>query len=213
MEALFRSYRLEERNRASLRLGLILVIPVLALLGCSFGAKPRVTAIPLDAEQLQVYGDFLDTFSALHFKRLANQTAPFKPSDLPESCAEGIALENQADAGRILHRFDPQVTKDRDLILVDPVDQATMLQRKESEARLNGDNSNEGRLKITEKISSESGFLVLTEIVFDKKHQFAVLKYLYFCGSHCKHGGTLVMEKVESSWTAKTRRPCTMIVN
>jgi hypothetical protein len=190
----------------------ILVVSIIA--GCRASAKPELSIATLSAEKLEVYGDFLDTFSSLHFGRLANQTAPLILSDVPQGspCIEGIDLEDQEEARRILHRIAPGITEGRNLILVDPIEQARILEQKESES-VRSDASKEDKLKTVENISSQYGFLTLSEIAFDKKHQFAVVKYLYFCGSHCKHGGTLVMEKVGTSWSAKTRRPCTMIVN
>jgi hypothetical protein len=59
---------------------------------------------------------------------------------------------------------------------------------------------------------SELNFLVLSEIAFDKKHQFAVVKYLLMCGEHCASGVTLVMEKVDGKWTESSRRPCALLI-
>jgi hypothetical protein len=69
----------------------------------------------------------------------------------------------------------------------------------------------------TKKQTTHSGndlnFLVLSEIVFDVKHQFALLKYLVVCGHHCDSGATLIMEKIDGHWAASSRRPCAMFVN
>ena len=164
---------------------------------------------------MQVYGDFLDASSALHFKRLANQTAPFVPSDLPEGsfCVQGLELEDQFSAQKVRHRFGVEITKGRDLLLVDPIEQAKSLQQREATLKNKSGGSKEELAKISESVASDYGFLVLTEIVFDKSRRFAVLKYLYFCGTHCDYGATFVMEKVGTSWTEKTRRPCTQIIN
>lgn len=184
-------------------------------IGCRSKSEPQLAALPLSAEQIQVYRNFLEAFSSLRFRRLANQTAPFLQADLPEGspCVQGIDLEDQSSARKELHRFGPEITNQEDIILVDPVEQARLLEEKESELTIPSNATKEDKLKITEKLAFEYGFLGLSEIVFDKKHQFAVLKYVYFCGTHCKHGGTLVLEKVGSSWSAKTRRPCTLLIN
>lgn len=183
--------------------------------GCNSKAQPQLADAPLDAEQVRVYRDFLDIFSALHFRRLANQTAPFVPADLPPGspCVDGIVLQDQSSARRILHRFSADILNGRDLQLVDPIEQARILEQKEAEAKSHGEKSKEELVKITERIASDYGFLALSEIAFDQTKKFAVLKYLYFCGSRCKHGGTLVMEKVGSSWTANTRKPCTTVIH
>ena len=199
----------------SQRFALVFMLAIAMTLGCNSKAQPQLADTSLDAEQVRVYRDFLDIFSALHFRRLANQTAPFAPTDLPPGspCVDGIVLQDQSSARRILHRFNADILKGRDLLLVDPIEQARILEQKEGEAKSHDDKSKEELLKITESIASDYGFLALSEIVFDRTQKFAVLKYLYFCGPRCKHGGTLVMEKVGSSWTANTRRPCTTIIN
>jgi hypothetical protein len=197
------------------RFASVLAVAIAMTLGCNWTGKPQLEDPPLNAERVRVYGDFLDIFSSLHFRRIANQTAPFAPSDLPQGspCVHGMVLENQSSARRVLHRFGPEIISGRDLILVDPIEQARILEQKEIEGKSHGDKSQEELIKMTERVASDYGFLALSEIVFDQTHRFAVLKYLYFCGSRCKQGGTLVMEKVGSSWTASTRRPCTTIIN
>jgi hypothetical protein len=59
---------------------------------------------------------------------------------------------------------------------------------------------------------AHSNVLVLSEIVFDTKHRFALVKYLLLCGEHCLSGSTLVMEKVDNEWIASSRRPCAMFI-
>lgn len=202
-------------SRVILTLGLLLAVTQIYLMGCRSSAQTKVELSTLSSEQLQVYGDFLDEFSALHFKRLANRTAPLTSDDLPEgsACIRGLSLENQSRGGKALHQFDSEISKGRDINLVDPIAQAKTLQQMDEERSAQNAQSTGKSGKSTDIIASEYGFLALSEIVFDKNHQFAVLKYMYFCGARCKQGSTLVMEKVGTSWTAKTRRPCTMIIN
>ena len=57
-----------------------------------------------------------------------------------------------------------------------------------------------------------SSFLVLSEVAFDKTHQYAVLNYVFVCGTQCKTSQTFVMERVGAQWKVKGR-PCTMTVN
>ena len=56
-------------------------------------------------------------------------------------------------------------------------------------------------------------FLIFSEIAFNAKHTFTIVKYLLVCGEHCDSGATLVMEKADGRWTTSSRRPCAMFVN
>ena len=83
----------------------------------------------------------------------------------------------------------------RELRLIGPDEMSKVLENPPSEA--SGKNRN---------------ILVLSEIVFDTKHQFAVLKYELVCGHYCGSGARLVMEKVNGQWTTSARRPCAQFV-
>ena len=44
-------------------------------------------------------------------------------------------------------------------------------------------------------------------------HHFAVLKYVFLCGSRCNSAAILVLEKVDPQWTTQNRRPCSFAMN
>ena len=169
------------------------LLAVVLVSGLRAGDKPVLSRTPLNEEQLSVYRGFLDKFSVLHFKNLSSVTIPFDFKGFPESrpCLNGIELENVSASLRTAHKFGLEITEGRELKLVSPVEQSKVLQQKPT----------------NENAPNES-FLVFSEIVFDTKHQLAVLKYLVVCGRHCVHGATLIMEKVDGRWTANPRRPC-----
>src|SRR6202035_3765547 len=152
MDLRFPSHRIRrvKLNTAFLSFTLMCALASSMALGCRSSAKPQLATSPLSAEQLQVYSDFLETFSALHFRRLANQTVPFVPSDLPQGspCVQGIDLEGQSDAWKVLHRFGAEITNGKDLILVDPVEQAKLLEQKESEGATQANATKENKLKV-----------------------------------------------------------------
>jgi hypothetical protein len=178
--------------------------------GCWSQDKPIVTSSPLSEEQLSVYRGFLDKFSFLHFRNLANFTVPFDFKGFPDGrpCLRGIELESHSEALRTAHRLGPEITKGRDVRLVNPLEQGKLFQQRDA-------SSGKRKEKLTEdavKTSSDLDYLVLSELVFDTKHQFAVVKYLSVCGQHCVSGGTLVMEKVDGKWAVSSRRPCAMFV-
>ena len=65
-----------------------------------------------------------------------------------------------------------------------------------------------GSTKDASSLRKDLGILALSEIVFDNTHHFAILKYVFLCGSHCNSGAIFVLlGKVGDRWTA-SRRPC-----
>ncbi len=168
--------------------------------------KPVVIHSPLSEEQLSVYRGFLEKFSSIHLRNLANITLPFDFNGFPEGrpCLRGIKLENSSGLLRKAHTFGPEITTGIDLRLVDPLEQGKLIQQRDGPSG----NQKEKLTADAQSISAALDYLALSEIAFDTKHQFAVLKYLIVCGQHCVSGATLVMEKKDGKWTASSRRPC-----
>ena len=177
------------------------------VLACGAQSKPAYSGPPLTEEQLSVYRGFLDKFSALHTKNLSNTTVPLDFNGFPDGrpCLSGIELEKPSDALKTAHGFGPEITEGRELILVDPVEQTKLLKQRDA-ASSNQPNQ-------AAQSGNNLNFLVFSEIAFDTKHKFAVVKYLRVCGEHCVSGATLVMEKIDGRWTTSSRRPCAMFVN
>ena len=188
--------------------GLCLVLLFAVTTSCQ--DKPTLSHVPLTEEQASVYRAFLEKFSFLHVTNLANATAPFDFKGFPEGkpCLQGLELENVFTAMRTAHTFDSEFVRGTDLKLVNPLDQARLLEEKESHRGSQNGESN----KHIQKMDPNLSFHVLSEIVFDTKHDFAVLKHLIFCGQSCVTGETLVVEKVNDKWLVSSRRPCAMFV-
>jgi hypothetical protein len=123
-------------------------------------------------------------------------------------CLNGIELENVSEAQRIIHTFGPEITKGRDLKLVDRHEQIKLLKQRDTSPNV----SKEKVTADSKQTGSELNFLVLSEIAFDKKHQFAVVKNLLRCGEHCGGGATYVMEKVDGKWIASSRPACALLI-
>jgi hypothetical protein len=159
------------------------------------------------SNQFQRSKDANDKFSALHIKNLSKITIPLDFNGFPEGCPclTGIELESPSEFLNTAHVFGPEITKGRELNLVDPLEQTKLLKQP------SGNQVKESQNGQTN--GSELNFLLFSEIAFDAKHQFAVLKYLLVCGEHCVSGATLIMEKVNGRWTTSSRRPCAMLVN
>jgi hypothetical protein len=184
----------------------VLVLLVISLV-CGAQSKPVYSSPPLTEEQLNVYRGFLDKFSALHIKNLSKITLPLDFNGFPEGrpCLTGIELENSSDALKTAHAFGPEITKGRELNLVDPLEQTKLLKQRNT-ASANEPNQ-------AAQSGNDLNFLVFSEVAFDTKHKFAVVKYLLVCGEHCDSGETLVMEKIDGHWTTSSRRPCAMFVD
>lgn len=196
---------------ASGRIFLGFSVVVILVSGCRAQNKPVLSREPFSEGQLSVYRGLLDMLSAFHYKNLSTVSVPFDFTGFPETrpCLIGIELENISEAMRTIHTFGPEITKGRDLRLVDRHEQIKLLEQRDVSPTVPKEKLTAG----SQQTSSDLNFLVLSEIVFDKRHQFAVVKYLFRCGEHCGGGATRVMEKVDGKWVASSGRPaCALLI-
>ena len=162
--------------------------------GCSAQSRPARSSLPLDEARLKVYRAYLDILGpVLHVKNLADRTVLLDFRGFPSTrpCLKGIELENLSDE---THGFNPDTAKKWALDLVDRHEQLKLIASKD-------------------KPGPELNFLIFSEITFDRKHQFAVLRYLVVCGAHCDSGATRVMEKINERWVVSSRVVCAGFVN
>jgi hypothetical protein len=179
--------------------------------GCQSKEKPVVNTSPLTTEALDVYRALLNLLNSqptTQVKNLASQTSPFDISHVPAGsvCLQGIEFEKLSQSSGTVHSFSAEIAKVMALNLVEPAEQAKILQEKDSAS------PKQKRADDSAK-ATESGLLVVSEIAFDKTHQFAVLNYVFFGGSRFKYETTRVLEKVGGEWTTPVRRVCTVSVN
>jgi hypothetical protein len=191
-----------------MRLHKILAVGVvLFCLPCA--GMPQTSRAPLTSDQLQVYGDFIG--SSANFKYLSNKTFPLDLSSLAKDapCLQGFQLEVSDESTKAAHSIGSQVLRGRSIQLVGEQEESKILRQRDADVAAHGVDSTmdaSGMVK-------DPGVLALSEIAFDKNHHFAVLKYVFLCGSHCNSGAVVVLEKVGSRWTGTTRRPCSFAVN
>lgn len=177
---------------------------------CGVPARQIQGSASLTEEEIDVYRGFLDTLGpTLHIKNLANSTIPLDFRGFPEGrpCLKGIELEDTSEPLRVVHAFGPEMVQGRDLYLKDRHKQLDALKALEA-----GNQTRPQAHKPT-NAKGELNFLIFSEIAFDTKHQFAVLKYILVCGSHCDSGGTLVMGKVDGRWAPRRGLACAMFFN
>jgi len=177
----------------------------------SWAGAPQPNKASLTSEQLQVYGDFIESFSKMNFKFLSNKTLPLDLSSLGKdaSCLQGLQFEGAEEPSKAVHLLGPEVLRGHSIHMVSEQEESAILKQRDAEMAMHGTDST----KDASGMTKDPGVLALSEIVFDKSHHFAVLKYVFFCGSHCNSEAILVLEKLGSQWTGTTRRPCSFAVN
>jgi hypothetical protein len=166
---------------------------------------------PLTSEQLQVYGDFIESFSKMNFKFLSSRTFPLDLSTVGKDapCLQGLELEGVDETRSTAHSLSLEVLRGHPIQLIGDKQESAILKQRDTDAAARGGEST----KDASGMTKDPGVLALSEIAFDKSHHFAVLKYVFLCGSHCNSGAVLVLEKVGARWTGTTRRPCSFAVN
>jgi hypothetical protein len=196
--------------RVTSRIFLVFFLVVILVSSSRSQDKPVLSRSPFSEEQLSVYRGFLDMLSVLHSRNLSTVSIPFDFTGFPETrpCLNGIELENVSEAQRTTHTFGPEIMKGRDLKFVDRQEQIKLLKQRDASPTV----PKEKLTAESKQTGSELNFLVLSEIVFDKKHQFAVVKYLLICGEHCASGTVRFMEKVDGKWVASSRPACAGLI-
>jgi hypothetical protein len=162
----------------------------------------------LTSERLQVYGDFINSFSKTNFKFVSDRTFPLDLSNVGKdaACLQGFRLEEAGESRNTVHSLSPDVLRGHAIHLIGEKEESAILKQRDAP----GEDSAEDASGMTK----DPGVLALSEIAFDTSHHFAVLKYVFLCGSHCNSGAVLVLERVGSRWsTDANRRPCSFAVN
>jgi hypothetical protein len=169
--------------------------------------KPTLSKTPSTAEEIEVYGTFLDSFvgKGAEPANFSDKTFPLNlDADNQGPCLEGIQLNNSAEASRTIHVFDASISGGRPINLVD---ERKHKFKDPGKAIKNGES-----VDSAVKAGFRAGVLRVSEIVFDEPHRFEVLKFAFYCGSLCSRGGTMVFEKVDGKWK-QSNRACSMWIS
>jgi hypothetical protein len=158
-----------------------------------------VSRDPLTEEQKAVYRAVLaeSTSEQAPQVNLSTRTVLLETSEPAddEQCRKGMEMEPAATA---VHRFRAADFAQLKLkvVLIDP--------ERSQRGRRNNALSRASREGVVpeDALASEytQGVVVLSEILFDKKHQHAIVSYRFECGELCGHGETLVLNKTKSGW-------------
>jgi hypothetical protein len=191
-----------------------LLLLVIGLIGVasyqSFAGTPQATSPQLSSEQAQVYSDFLDRFSKLNFKFLSNRTFSFDLSTVGKDapCLKGLQFERTGEPSATVHLLDANILRSRSVHMIGDDEESEILKHRDVEMALHKADSKTA----PSGTATDLGVLTLSEIVFDKSRQFAVLRYILLCGTRCNSGAILVLEKIGSHWTP-VRHACSVTMN
>jgi hypothetical protein len=191
---------------------LLLGLGLAIIVSCwSWSGAAQPNKAPLTLERLQVYGDFMESLTRMNFKFLSNKTFPLDLPSVPKdaACLQSLQLEVREESNKAVHSLSQEVLRGHSIHLVDQLEESAILKQRDADVTSHGVDST----KDAQDTTRDPGVLALSEIAFDKSHQFAVLKYVFLCGSHCNSGAILVLEKIGSRWTGTTRRPCSFVLN
>jgi hypothetical protein len=183
------------------------LLALAAILFCGRSSPAEPSKAPLTAEQSQVYADFIQSLGNANFKFVSQNTFPLDLSSVPKDAACLHDLQLDSTAYKSIHSLGQEVLRGRAIRFLSEQEETATLKRRDTQ-NPSADSSKDGS-----GMTKDPGVLALSEIAFDKNHRFAVLKYVFLCGSHCNSGAIIILERVGSQWTGTTKRPCTFIMN
>ncbi|MGP0017595.1 MAG: hypothetical protein ACLPHP_03420 [Candidatus Sulfotelmatobacter sp.] len=189
--------------------GLVIVgVLLAAVFAAAADGKPTLSQSPMTAEQIEVYRAFLTSYTnggkSPHFN-LAKHTSTL---DLSEEkgeggCLKGIDLDCATHPESVIHEFDPKISLRENITLVDTDDQGRVVHENDpSQTMRQG-------IPVDQAVGRAfaAGLLTLSEVVFDKNHQFAAMRFSFICGGRCGHGATLLFRKRHGEWK-ELKRDC-----
>ncbi|HEV7217952.1 MAG TPA: hypothetical protein VGN39_03685, partial [Terriglobales bacterium] len=161
----------------------------------------------LTPEQSAVYADFIESLAKMNFKYVAISTFPLDMSGIEKdvACLKGLTVDRPEKSKEVIHILNSSTVAKRAIRFVGKDDETAILKQRDI-AKARGDTDMHG-------MKRDPGILALSEIAFDSGHRFAVLKYVFLCGTKCNSGAIVVLEKVGAHWTGTTRRPCSFEIN
>ena len=184
---------------------LIFLIVITAAGAFAADRQPALSKTPLSVEQMEVYKAFLSSYtngSKSSHLNLANRTVMLDLSDTG-NCLKGIKIESNDPAYSIVHEFDTQSALLANVTLVDSKEQMAKVKDNDPGRTMRQGQSVEHAVES----AFASGLLTLSEVAFDKTHQYAVMNFSFVCGSLCGHGEVVILQKVDGHWK-QTNRLC-----
>ena len=158
------------------------------------GVRPAQGGLSKDA--LEIYGDFLDGYIGKNQNKvnLVETTSIFHvgASERDAPCLKHFSPGVLDEKTQTTHALDASLTNGRSVVLIDP---ATTKIADPEDAIHKGTSVDDAV-----KAGFAAGQLRLSEVVFDKDHNFAIVSYTFHCGRLCGSGGTILLEKKNHKW-------------
>lgn len=195
---------------------IVLVFSCLALNAFSDGQdqpKPVLSSEHLTAEQVAIYRAVLKSYrkGSHGTLNLADRTEPLQRTDSASysECLSGIK-PNESNSAPIVHRISDSALLGPKLVLVDPDRQQETIDKNDPQNLVK--RAIDGHEQVTNqelddsiKRAFETGVFALSEIAFDRGHNYAIVAYSFVCGGLCGNGATLVVHRVGQTWKVTKR--------
>jgi hypothetical protein len=150
----------------------------------------------LSKDALEIYGNFLDGYIGKNQGKvnLVETTSVFhvSASERDTPCLKHFSPAGLDEKLQVTHMLDAALTSGRSVVLIDP---ATTKIADPEDAIHKGASVDDAV-----KAGFAAGQLRLSEILFDKDHNFAIFSYSFHCGRLCGSGGTILLEKKDHKW-------------
>jgi hypothetical protein len=171
--------------------------------------KRKVSGESLTQEQAAVYRAVLqdilgDSKDALN---LANTTETITPPGglFNGACPKTSQPQVAQDSTSAVHHLDPALVLNLKVVLVDPVLQEAQIKNGDSSMlmkRVIEDRQDVPQKQIDDATERavKNGLLTLSEIIFNKKRNRALVSYSFVCGELCGYGNVVVLTKVGEKW-------------
>jgi hypothetical protein len=177
---------------------LIVVLTALCAWPLASGAQSSVkpAQVGLSKDVLEIYGNFLDGYIGKNQGKvnLVETTSVFhvSASERDTPCLKHFSPAGLDEKSQTTHMLDASLAGGRPLVLIDP----TVTKIADPEDAIHKGVSVDDAVKA----GFAAGQLRLSEVVFDKDHNFAIFSYSFHCGRLCGSGGTILLEKKDHKW-------------
>ena len=170
-------------------------------------SKFTLSTMPMSADQIAVYKAFLISYSNgsnLSHINLADTTVVLDATESDtNNCLNGITVDDPEQLKSSIHKFTADVSLPSSFRLVDPSKQLKIIKKNDPSRTISGGKP----VKDAVETAFDAGILTLSEVAFDKRHEYAVLSFSFYCGQLCAHGETIVFQKQNGQWK-RTNRTC-----
>lgn len=171
--------------------------------------KLKVSGESLTREQAAVYRAVLQDIlsNSKDTLNLANTTEPVRePGALFNgACPKTSRPQVAQDSPSAVHNLDPALVQNLKIVLVDPGRQEEKIKKGDPAIlmkRVIDDRQDVPQKQIDDATEQavKNGVLTLSEIIFNKKRNRALVSYSFVCGELCGYGNVLVLTKVGEKW-------------